>query len=356
MHIKIHLLVFITLLSACASIDKTDFELDRQNADRFFATGSYQQAFELYQKSAMQGDKFSQYRLAQMHENGFGTETSLSKAFAWASVASEFGTYFLVNYWHQLDDIIHPSDRQRINALAYAYFRKYNSTALSPDLQKTQPNNTNLVEYANTLYTDKNYESAFAMYHELASIGEKFSQHRLARMFESGQGVEPSLIKAYAWAVLSTELNSPLLSAYLKELDTKLDDKMILQAQSYLQSIASESGIVALTRERIRKLRSARFHGSCKGRPRAICEEFIAAVCAGSKECSTNYPGGVLRARAGTSIDETYVHQTTVMESIIEDYRKTAEQVILGEFKVLEDESDDTAEEPQPQPQNNDDD
>lgn len=75
MLIRFNILVLIVLLSACASIDKTDFELDRQNADRFFATGSYQQAFELYQKSAMQGDKFSQYRLAQMHENGFGTET-----------------------------------------------------------------------------------------------------------------------------------------------------------------------------------------------------------------------------------------------------------------------------------------
>ncbi len=354
MFIRINILTIFLLLCACAQLGKTDYEQDKHNADQLFATGAYPAAFDFYKKSAMQGDKFLQYRLAQMYERGLGTPTSLSKAFAWASVASEFGTYILVNYWEQLNRIIHPDDRQRINAMAFEYFRKYNSTALAPDLQMLQANKTNLVENANTLYVNKNYESAFSMYRELASIGEKFSQHRLAQMYELGQGTDPSLIKAYAWAALSAELNSPLLSAYLKELDTRLDDKQLLQAQDYLQSITGESGILGLTRERIRRLRSARFHGSCRGRPRAICEEFIAAVCGGSEACSSEYAGGILRARPGTSIDATYLNQITVMNGILEDYRKTAEQVILGEFKVLDDEPVDDDEKQHPQPEESD--
>ena len=80
---------FLVLISAtgCANIEPTERENLQTSADNAFTAGQYQLAFDEYLKLAETGDKLAQYRVSLMYADGLGVTTSLSKAFAWASVA-----------------------------------------------------------------------------------------------------------------------------------------------------------------------------------------------------------------------------------------------------------------------------
>jgi len=335
------------LLSGCAQIQQTDSELLKKNADLAFADHKYETAFKLYLDLAKTGDKLAQYRVSLMYADGLGVTTSLSKAFAWASVAAEFGTEFLVNHWHELDDLIHPNDKQRIYELAADYFRRFNSTALSSEVASLRTRGTTQMQYANTLYQHERYRDAIVHYQQLAATGEKFSQYRLSQMYAHGLGTDSDLPRAYAWAALAADLKSPLMLAQLEQINQRMNDELLLDAQNHVSSIANAS-IVHLARQRMQRLRNIRYR--CKG-PRSTCDDYIQAVCGGNPECSSEYGFDIVRARPGTSIEDEYNLQASVMQGIVDDFEQTAEQVILGEFRVLEDEADKQENPEQKEPQ-----
>lgn len=324
------------LLSGCAQMQQTDTELLQKNADLAFADHKYETALELYLDLAMQGDKLAQYRVSLLYADGLGVATSLSEAFAWATVAAEFGTEFLVNHWHDLNELIHPNDKQRINELAADYFRRFNSTALSSEVASLRTRGTTQMQYANTLYQRQRYRDAIGHYQQLAETGEKFSQYRLSQMYAQGLGTDPDPARAYAWAALAADLKSPLMLAHLEQINQRMNDELLVDAQNHVSSIAN-AGVVHLARQRMQRLRNIRYR--CKG-PRATCADYIQAVCGGNPDCSSDYGFDIVRARPGTSIEDEYNLQTRVMQGIVDDFEQTAEQVILGEFKVLEDEAD----------------
>jgi len=340
---------FLVLISAtgCANIEPTEREHLQTSADNAFTAGQYQLAFDEYLKLAETGDKLAQYRVSLMYSDGLGVATSLSKAFAWASVAGEFGTEFLVNHWHELNDLIHPNDKQRIYELAADYFRRFNSTALSSEVASLRTRGTTQMQYANTLYQHERYRDAIVHYQQLAATGEKFSQYRLSQMYAHGLGTDSDLPRAYAWAALAADLKSPLMLAQLEQINQRMNDELLLDAQNHVSSIANAS-IVNLARQRMQRLRNIRYR--CKG-PRSTCDDYIQAVCGGNPECSSEYGFDILRARPGTSIEDEYNLQASVMQGIVDDFEQTAEQVILGEFRVLEDEADKQENPEQKEPQ-----
>jgi len=57
-------------------------EKSQQRADDHYQAERYEQAYSMYRKLAEYGDKFSQYRVAFMHQHGRGVAKDIMKAFA----------------------------------------------------------------------------------------------------------------------------------------------------------------------------------------------------------------------------------------------------------------------------------
>jgi len=75
---------------------------------------------------------------------------------------------------------------------------------------------------ADELYRAGEFEQAFDLYLELGRNGDKFSQYRLAYMYEHGQGVSPDLAEAFAWSRLAAEFSDPKLVGYARYLNQRL--------------------------------------------------------------------------------------------------------------------------------------
>ncbi len=330
--------MILILLSACAAHQQSVTASLQASADQLFAQEQYQQAFSIYQKLARKGDKFAQYRLALMYDHGWGTEPSLLLAYAWISVAAEFETYFLLQYWQQLQQRIPVADKPRANALALDMYRQYSATALARDLRRVESVNMTLGEYAWQKYHAKRYKPAFQLYSRLAKAGDKYSQYLLATMYEQGLGTRQSLSKAYAWATLVAETGSPLLGRYLDHLALLIDDQDKLAARNYLHEVFDDSSLLALAQQRLRKL--ARIRLRCK-KSASICGDFIRELCLDNPECMNgsfqdSSGNQIVFARSGVDIYAQYTKQQMVLNRFIDDYLGRSGEVILGEFKVLE--------------------
>jgi hypothetical protein len=347
----------LILLAGCAVHKQSVTTRLQISADQLFTQRQYQPAFDAYQKLAQQGDKFAQYRLALMFDNGWGTEPSLLQAYAWVSVAAEFQTFFLLRYWQELEQRISAEDQPRADALALDLYRQYSATALARDLRRVESVNMTLGEYAWQKFYARNYKPAFRIYSRLAKAGDKYSQYLLATMYEQGLGTRPDLAKAYAWAILAAETGSPLLSRYLDHLSLLIDDQDKLAARNYLQEELNDSSLLTLAQQRLRKLKRIRLR--CK-RSASICGDFIQELCQDNPECMqktfVDFDGDqVIHAKPGVNIYAQYEKLQLVLNRFIDDYLGRSGEVILGEFKVLEDEADTTAEQQQPKPQEYDD-
>ncbi|MDA3875669.1 MAG: hypothetical protein PF483_01115, partial [Halothiobacillus sp.] len=71
---------------------------------------------------------------------------------------------------------------------------------------------TNTTKRADTLYASGTYQTAFHIYELLAELGDKYSQYRVAFMYEQAQGVEHNLLQAFAWSKVAAEAgHGPLI-------------------------------------------------------------------------------------------------------------------------------------------------
>ncbi|AOE50264.1 SEL1-like repeat protein [Kangiella sediminilitoris] len=73
-------------------------------------------------------------------------------------------------------------------------------------------------ELADEYFKKGNYEEARSLYFQLAGAGDKYAQYILSIMELQGLNGKPSLIKAYSWAKVAKENNSPQLVAHYKKL------------------------------------------------------------------------------------------------------------------------------------------
>lgn len=80
----------------------------QQKADNYFNHRDYERAYKSYRRLAGHGDKFAQFRLAVMHDDGLGVAVNIPQAYAWAAVAAEGNRTEFVAYrdelYAQLDD------------------------------------------------------------------------------------------------------------------------------------------------------------------------------------------------------------------------------------------------------------
>lgn len=100
-------------------------EKAQQRADEHYKAKRYERAYNMYKTLAEYGDKFSQYRIAFMHQQGFGVEQSLTEAFAWSYLAAEAGDAGFVKYHLQIRGLLKDDELQPAKQLAGKYLQDH---------------------------------------------------------------------------------------------------------------------------------------------------------------------------------------------------------------------------------------
>jgi uncharacterized protein len=134
---------------------------------------------------------------------------------------------------------------------------------------------------ASQAYDNKEFEKAFALYRELAELGQVEAQENLAVMYVNGEGVKRDNIAGYAWAAIAQENGGGPAS---KGIIDQLDKYMTPTARKRVEAITSEFGRTALDEKLMPKvIPGANFTNR--------------TPCKLSKAGPNNYPG--MAARGG---------------------------------------------------------
>ncbi len=91
---------------------------------------------------------------------------------------------------------------------------------------------------ADQAYANGDYRTAYGKYQTLARKGDSFAQYRMSYMNFQGQGVETDWAEAFAWAVLASQSNNPVLVKYMAALARELPEdqhrRAAIKAKNYL--------------------------------------------------------------------------------------------------------------------------
>ncbi len=353
-----------------ATLDATKLE-----ADSLFENQDFGLALPLYLALASRGDKVAQYRLAMMYESGLGTKPDIAQAYAWISVATEFNSYPLVIYWAQIKQQLKDNEMAKAQSMAYDYYRRFSSTALSSILNKQTTYNESLIDHANRLYMEEKYRRAFKVYLGLAIAGDKFSQYRVSYMYHNGLGIRADYANAYAWAALASELGAPIMVDYFDGLVNEFGENDIGAGKVRLREIYKKSSLLALSKRRVNKLRGSLLQ-CLKTRVPGPCPELVQTVCQDEEDCvagpasrqameGRNFNTGNIHdarevkimcldsgicvhgrfdysfsVKLGVNIYRKYEAKLEQVNTFISQYLETYGNVILGEFELIEEESD----------------
>ncbi len=96
---------------------------------------------------------------------------------------------------------------------------------------------------AGQAYKNKEYEKSFALYRELAELGQLEAQEILAMMYVNGEGVKRDNIAGYAWARIAIENGG---GEAVKDIIAQLDPYMNDTTRRRVESITSQFGRAAL--------------------------------------------------------------------------------------------------------------
>jgi len=113
----------------------------------------------------------------------------------------------------------------------------------------------NYRQRADKAYDSGHYRRAFDMYRDLATIGDKFSQYRLATMYESGLYVEPDPLTAYAWSYVAAETDIAPLREYHDGIKRTLNAEQLAAARLKAADLLNQYGLYANALDAKRMLR-----------------------------------------------------------------------------------------------------
>lgn len=103
----------------------------KRRADSSFNSRQYHQAVQIYLTLARYGDKFAQYRLAFMYQNGLGVNADLQQALAWAYVAAEKHTHPALGLYRSIKDALSSAQWAAAEPLTMQYLQDYGISASS---------------------------------------------------------------------------------------------------------------------------------------------------------------------------------------------------------------------------------
>jgi uncharacterized protein len=100
-------------------------------------------------------------------------------------------------------------------------------------------------------YDNKEFEKAFALYRELAELGQKEAQENLAVMYVNGEGVPRDNIAGYAWAVIAIENGG---GEAVQSIVSQLEPHMTANARKRVVAITSQFDRAALEQKLMPKV------------------------------------------------------------------------------------------------------
>jgi len=95
------------------------------------------------------------------------------------------------------------------------------------------------------LYKSGDYDNAFPRYLKMAEYGDKFSQYRLAVMYELGRGVDKDLVQAFAWSYVAAETGHQQFKDYHKMVRAQMSAEQINSAKQITRDYQIDYGMYA---------------------------------------------------------------------------------------------------------------
>lgn len=95
------------------------------------------------------------------------------------------------------------------------------------------------------LYDSGDYDNAFPRYLKMAEYGDKFSQYRVAVMYELGRGVDKDLVQAFAWSYVAAETGHQQFKDYHKMVRTQMSAEQISSAKQITRDYQIDYGMYA---------------------------------------------------------------------------------------------------------------
>lgn len=210
-------------------------------------------------------------------------------------------------------------------------------------------------EQADQLYDKGNYSSALNSYLALAKKGDSFSQYRVSYMYLEGQGHEPDVVEAWAWAALAAQNKADPLVDYRDTVSRLVPQDQQKKALRKLDYYMRKWGNRQLASDMITK--TQRELQDCTGsRLGTRCEEVYSAqmpkfwgINPGSGSEMESVGGSSSQSGSRSSIignqpgapqrDVAYYQGLRERINELNSYiGENAGNVQLGDFQVLEDE------------------
>ena len=101
------------------------------------------------------------------------------------------------------------------------------------------------VAQSDRLYKLGDYDNAFPRYLKMAEFGDKFSQFRLAVMYELGRGVDKDLVQAFAWSYVAAETGHEQFKNYHKMVRAQMTPEQINAAKQTTRDYQIDYGMYA---------------------------------------------------------------------------------------------------------------
>ena len=177
-------------------------ELFEQNGDTAWNQGNYGEALEWYQKVAMAGDVGKMYIVAQMYENGYGTEQNNAKAFEWYKRASDAGnseaTQKLATLQAQAEEFYQKGDTAW-NKKDYSYALQWFRHAAELGSHDAMTKIGMMYEQGTATDGKFDYSEALIWYTKAASAGNAMAMFLVGKMYDEGRGFDKDYNKAGEW-------------------------------------------------------------------------------------------------------------------------------------------------------------
>ncbi|MBU1188860.1 MAG: hypothetical protein KKC01_07515 [Gammaproteobacteria bacterium] len=100
-----------------------------------------------------------------------------------------------------------------------------------------------LQQRADLAYASGQDKRAWKLYQQLADVGDKFAQFRIASMYEDGRHVQRDLVQAHSWAALAAETGRKEFRQYQTQLRTQLNASQLADSEQLTQDLIAEYGI-----------------------------------------------------------------------------------------------------------------
>ena len=193
-------------------LSNTDEEL-YEEGKKAYKSGLYSKAFDLFMRSAREGNVNAQYNLGVMYSKGKRVIKDDKEAFNWFLSASQQGdidAHYSVGIRYQQGVGVEEDQKLAV---------KHLGVAAEKGLKSAQCYLADMFYYGYVV--NKNFQAASKWYLEAAKQGHDEAQRMLASMYEYGVGVEQNYQEALYWYGLLADKGNPYAKSKVEELKDK---------------------------------------------------------------------------------------------------------------------------------------